>query len=119
MRSIRFFIRVSLFSLLATTHTLAQTAAPAGAEAQIPVALAPEKQSLVREHVNRSNFPVAELSEPVRVEMVVPPEVDLIVLPQDTGTEVPTTTSYQFLVASDVIAVVEPESRKVIQLIKR
>ena len=103
-------------AVLTAASALAQTPA---AETQPPVALSPEKQSMIRDHVRQSNFPAANLSEPARVDMVVPPEVDLIVLPQDAGTEVPTTTSYQFMVASDVIAVVEPESRKVIQLIKR
>jgi hypothetical protein len=35
------------------------------------------------------------------------------------SSEVPTTTSYRYLITSDVIAVVKPESRKVIQLITR
>ena len=38
---------------------------------------------------------------------------------QDAGTEVPTTTTYKYLLSGDMIAVVEPESRRVIQLIKR
>jgi hypothetical protein len=33
--------------------------------------------------------------------------------------EVPTTTSYRYLITGDVIAVVEPESRTVIQIIDR
>ena len=119
MRSLRLLIGSGVVALLATAPASAQTAPTTGSEIQTPVALSPEKQSLVREHVQRSNFPAAQLSEPVRVDMVVPSEVDLVALPQDAGTEVPTMTSYQFLVASDVIAVVEPESRKVIQLIRR
>ena len=102
-------------AVLIAASAFAQTPA---AEAP-PVGLSPEKQSMIRDHVRQSNFPSANLSEPARVDMVVPPEVDLIVLPQDAGTAVPTMTSYQFMVASDVIAVVEPESRKVVQLIKR
>ncbi len=51
--------------------------------------------------------------------MIIPEEVELIALPQDMTTETPTTTSYRYLITSDVIAVVEPQSRKVIQLITR
>jgi hypothetical protein len=116
MRFRRALASAGVGAVLAATTVFAQT--PAGTESQ-PVALPPEKQSMIRDHVRQSNFPAANLSEPARVDMVVPPEVDLIVLPQDVGTAVPTTTSYQFMVASDVIAVVEPESRRVIQLIQR
>jgi hypothetical protein len=35
------------------------------------------------------------------------------------SSEVPTTMSYRYLIAGDIIAVVEPESRKVIQIIDR
>ena len=108
-----------LVAFVASVPLAAQTTAGTDTEIQTPVVLSSQKQSMIREHFKRSNFPVANLSEPVRVDMVVPPEVDLIALPQDAGTEVPTTTNYHFLVASDVIAVVIPESRKVIQLIKR
>jgi hypothetical protein len=112
-------MRAGLIALVAIAPAWAQTAATTGTEAQALVVLPPEKQALVREHVKRSDFPAAQLSQPVGIGMVVPPEVDLIVLPDDVGTLVPTTTSYQFLVASDLIAVVEPETRKVIQLIPR
>ena len=112
-------MRAGMVVVVAIAPAWAQTAATTGTEAQALVVLPPEKQALVREHVKRSDFPAAQLSQPVSVGMVVPPEVDLIVLPQDVGTVVPTTTSYQFLVASDLIAVVEPETRKVIQLVPR
>jgi Protein of unknown function (DUF1236) len=84
-----------------------------------PVQLPPDKQALIRDHVRRSNLPADELGAPVAVGMTVPPSVELLALPQDSATEVPTVTSYRFLIAGDVIAVVEPETRKVIQLIRR
>jgi hypothetical protein len=83
------------------------------------VPLSPEKQALVREQIKRSDLPAANLSEPPRVGMIVPPEENLLVLPQDARAEVPTTTSYKFLLSGDVIAALEPGSRKVIQLIRR
>jgi hypothetical protein len=51
--------------------------------------------------------------------MTIPEEVELLAMPQDIGTDTPTTTSYRYLITSDVIAVVEPQSRRVIQLITR
>jgi hypothetical protein len=50
--------------------------------------------------------------------MIIPP-VELLALPQDMSPEVPTTTSYRYLITGDVIAVIEPESRNIIQLITR
>jgi hypothetical protein len=43
--------------------------------------------------------------------------VELWSLPQDSVSEVPATTSYKFLLTGQTIAVVDPESRKVIQII--
>jgi hypothetical protein len=52
------------------------------------------------------------------VGATVPAETQLITLPQDTVTEVPTTTTYRFLLMREGIAVVDPESRRVIQVIE-
>ena len=84
-----------------------------------PVVLSPETQTLIREQANRPNLPVAQLREPARIDMTIPEEVELLAMPQDIATETPTTTSYRYLITSDVIAVVEPQSRRVIQLITR
>ena len=84
-----------------------------------PVPLPPEKQALVKEHVKRSNVPVRNIGTPVSVGMTLPETVELFVLPEDTVTEVPKVTSYKFLITSDTIAVVDPDTRKVIQLIQK
>ena len=113
------WIGVGLVALAAASPSLGQSTTGTGGEAPSEVALPPEKQSLIREQAKRSDLPIAKLDEPVRVGMVVPQETELLVLPQDAGTEVPTTTTYKYLLSGEVIAVVEPESRRVIQLIKR
>lgn len=84
-----------------------------------PVLLPPEKQAIVKEHVKRTKVPLPEIKGPVTVGMAVPANVELFGLPQDTVTEVPTVTRYRFVVSNGIIAVIEPESRKVIQIIKR
>ena len=88
-------------------------------ESPTPPVLSPEKQTLIREQAKRQDLPVVQLREPARIDMIIPEEVELIALPQDITTETPTTTSYRYLITGDVIAVVEPQSRKVIQLITR
>ena len=108
---------------VAATPALSQTTGgtPPGTvvESPTPPVLPPEKQALIREQAKRPNLPVATLKEPARIDMTVPEEVELLALPQDVSTETPTTTSYRYLITNDVIAVVEPQSRKVIQLISR
>ena len=120
--AIRALISLGVVALVAATPALAQSAAPTPGmvvESATPPVLPPEKQSLIREQAKRPNLPVATLSEPARIDMVIPEEVELLAMPQDMTTETPTTTSYRYLITSDVIAVVEPQSRKVIQLITR
>ncbi len=116
-------IGAGVVALMATTSAFAQSAAasPPGTvvESPTPPVLPPEKQALIREQARRPNLPVATLREPARIDMVVPEEVELLALPQDITTETPTTTSYRYLITSDVVAVVEPQSRKIIQLITR
>jgi hypothetical protein len=85
-----------------------------------PRPLPPEKQKMILEQVRRSpDLPQANLNEPVRVGMTIPDEVEVLELPQDAATTVPTVTSYSYIIVGNQIAIIEPESRKVIQLIKR
>jgi hypothetical protein len=81
------------------------------------VPLSPEKQAVVKQHVEREKPPEAQTGGSVTVGMTVPEDVELWSLPQDSVTEVPATTRYQFLRIGKTIAVVDPESRKVIQII--
>ena len=85
-----------------------------------PRPLPPEKQKMILEQVRRSpDLPQASLSEPVRVGMTIPDEMEVLELPQDAATTVPTVTTYRYIIVGDQIAIIEPESRKVVQLIKR
>ncbi len=100
-----------------TSTTLAQTTGTPVETAPVP--LPAEKQAIVKEHVKRNDMPVANIGAPVTVGMTLPETVELFALPQDTVTEVPKVTSYKFLITADTIAVVDPESRKVIQIIQK
>jgi Protein of unknown function (DUF1236) len=81
------------------------------------VPLSPEKQAAVKQHMECEKPPEAQTGGPVTVGMIVPESVELWSLPQDSVTEVPATTSYRFLRTGAGIAVVDPESRRVIQII--
>jgi hypothetical protein len=80
--------------------------------------LSSDKHGLVKEHVRRAKVPEAKIDEQVAVGMTVPEGVELWGLPQDSMTEVPTVSSYKFFHVGKVIAVVDPDSRKVVQLIR-
>jgi hypothetical protein len=85
--------------------------------------LSPEKQLEVKTSIaryNRALKPGQDLpktNERLAVGATVPASVELISLPQDTVTEVATTTTYRFVLMREGIAVVDPETRKVVQVI--
>ena len=86
---------------------------PLSAEKQLEV-----KTSIAR--FNRALKPGQDLpkvNERLAVGATVPASMDLISLPQDTVTEVATTTTYRFVLMREGIAVVDPETRKVVQII--
>lgn len=110
-RSVLVCLSVSLGAITAPAQT-------AGTPVDVPpVPLAPEKQAIVKEHVRRAKPANVQPGGPVDVGATVPEGVELWSLPQDSVTEVPTVTSYKFFLAGNTIAVVDPSSRKVIQLI--
>ncbi|MBD2750628.1 DUF1236 domain-containing protein [Microvirga sp. BT688] len=105
-----------LAAMLVASAAAAQTG---GTPVQTPpVPLSPEKQAVIKQHVQRERPPEAQTGGAISVGMTVPEGVELWSLPQDSVTEVPVTTSYQFLRVGQTIAVVDPESRKVIQIIR-
>jgi hypothetical protein len=85
--------------------------------------LSAEKQLEVKTSIARSSRALKpgqdlpKLNERLTVGATVPASTELISLPQDTVTEVPTTTSYRFVLMREGIAVVDPETRKVVQII--
>jgi Protein of unknown function (DUF1236) len=85
--------------------------------------LSPEKQLEVKTSLARSNRAMKpgqdlpRVADRLNVGATVPTEMELISLPQDTVTEVATTTTYRFVLMREGIAVVDPESRKVVQII--
>ena len=112
-------------ALLGAAPAIAQSAPPRGEAVNVAnPPLSAERQLEIKTSIarySRALKPGQELpriSDKLAVGTTVPPAVQLITLPQDTVTEVPTTTSYRFVLMGDSIAVVEPETRKVLQVIE-
>ena len=99
------------------TAAAAQTSGVPVETAPVPLPL--DKQTIVKDYVKRSDMPAVDPGAPVAVGMTVPEGTELFALPQDNVTEVPSVTRYKFLVTGATIAVVDPETRKVIQIIQR
>ena len=85
--------------------------------------LSPEKQLEVKTSLARYSRALKpgqdlpKVADRLNVGATVPTEMELISLPQDTVTEVATTTTYRFVLMREGIAVVDPETRKVVQVI--
>ena len=117
-----------LLVLLASEAAFAQASSPApgGPAAAIETekqSLSPEKQLEVKTSLARygralkPGQELPKLNERLAVGATVPAGIELVGLPQDTVTEVPTTTTYRFVLMREGIAVVDPETRKIVQII--
>jgi hypothetical protein len=112
-------------ALLMGGNGLAQS--PGGPAAAVETAKSPlsaDKQLEVKTSLARygralkPGQDLPRLNERLTVGATVPAAVELVGLPQDSVTEVPTTTSYRFVLMREGIAVVDPETRKVLQIIE-
>jgi Protein of unknown function (DUF1236) len=120
-------MKMSLLALLAVAllgpmPAASQTSAPVEVETTGGIPLSPEKQLEVKTSIARYGQAIGAQALPrtdaaFPVGSTVPPSVELIVLPQDAISAAPTTTSYRFVLMKDGIAVVEPDTRKVVQII--
>jgi len=96
---------IAVVSLLASTPSFAQTAV---------IELSPEQRTTIREYVVRERVPVATLPGEIRVGAVIPGGVELVTVPETWG---PSVRRYRYVHWNDRVVLVEPSSRKVIQII--
>jgi len=87
--------------------------------------LSAEKQGQVKAFVRdydrivKDGSKLPKLDQALAVGELVPEDVTLAALPQDSVTEVPQVTSYRFVLAGNsTIAVVDPATRRVVQVIQ-
>ncbi len=98
-------ITVAAVSLLATTPSFAQTTV---------IELSPDQRTTIREYVVRERVPVATIPGEVRVGMALPAGIDLVAVPEIWG---PSVMRYRYVHWNNRVVLVEPSSRKVIQII--
>jgi len=96
---------VAVVSLLGSAQSFAQTAV---------IELSPQQRTTIREYVVRERVPVATIPGEVRVGAAIPAGVELVAVPETWG---PSVRSYRYVHWNDRVVLVEPSSRKVIQII--
>jgi hypothetical protein len=86
--------------------------------------LSGEKQVRTKAFVQHLERMGKEAASPAKTEdsfavgMTVPSSIVLFALPEDAATDVPQVTSYRFFVAENGIIVIDPSTRRVVQVIR-
>lgn len=91
--------------------TTVTTTAPA-ASAQITIA--PEQRTKIKTYVTTQKVQPITVKEKVVVGATLPADVTLVAVPADWGPEV---TKYRYVYSDNRVVLVEPSSRKVVQII--
>jgi len=114
-------------------HLLIATAAAVGLVAALPassqtssvtttgpsatgsVTIAPEKRTVIKQRF--TGAPVTTVKEKVTVGATIPADVELMAVPDTVVTEIPTVKSYRYFRYNDDVVLVDPSSRRVVQII--
>lgn len=99
-----------LFAAAAMSVVLAT---PALAQ-QIAVEIAPDTRTTIREYVVREKIEPVTVQERMAVGVTVPAEVKIMPAPEAWG---PSVSSYHYVYSDNNVVLVEPSSRRVVQII--
>jgi Protein of unknown function (DUF1236) len=110
--------------LLAAGVALALLAGPVAAQTAVTtttdttgsITIAPEKRTVIKQRLG-STKPVT-LKEKVSVGMTVPSDVELVTVPEAIYSDVPAIRNYRYFVYNDDVVLVDPSSRRVVQVIE-
>jgi hypothetical protein len=78
------------------------------------IMIAPEQRAKIVQFVIRQKMKPVELSKQIAIGEILSSDVELLVFPGDWG---PALSQYRFVYWQDGIAVVEPSSHRVVQII--
>jgi hypothetical protein len=99
--------------ILAAALALAPVAALAQSSTTTTTTITTEQQSKVRAYVVKEKPASVKVTETVSVGAALPASVELRTLPSDVGV-----TQYRYAIVNDKTVLVEPSSRKIIQVIE-
>jgi hypothetical protein len=97
--------------VFAQSTTITTGSAPAGAS----ITIAPEQRTKIKSYVVEKNVRPITVKERIAVGATLPADVELVAVPADWG---PQLSSYRYVYTDNRIALVEPSSRRVVQVIE-
>jgi Protein of unknown function (DUF1236) len=103
---------VAAVPAVAQTSTTVTTTGPAATGS---IAIAPEKRTVIKQRF--TGAPVTTVKEKVTVGATVPAEVELMAVPDTVVTDLPAVKSYRYFRYQDDVVLVDPSSRRVVQII--
>lgn len=77
--------------------------------------ITPEQRTIIQKRIG-TRHPTASIKQRVTVGATLPADVELVPLPDDLYTEMPTMRNYRYIVVGDEIVLVEPQTRRVIEV---
>jgi hypothetical protein len=108
-------ILAGVAALALTVPAMAQTSTTVTTEsAGASVTIAPEQRTKIKQYVTTSKPKSVTMKEKVTVGATLPADVELQAVPSDWG---PSVSRYRYVYTGDDVVLVEPSSRKVIQVI--
>jgi Protein of unknown function (DUF1236) len=93
----------------AQSTTVTTGSAPAAS-----VTIAPEQRTKIKTFVTEKNIRPVTVKEKITVGATLPADVELQAVPADWG---PQLTSYRYVYTDNHVALVEPSSRRIVQII--
>jgi hypothetical protein len=94
--------------------TFAQTVIETAPSVGATITLAPEQRTRIRDYVVEKRVKPVTIRERLSVGATIPADVDLVAVPSDWG---PSLTRYRYVYSGDNVILVEPSSRRVVQVI--
>lgn len=94
---------------------LAQSGVTTGTAGSATIAIAPEQRTKIKEYVVEKRVKPVTVTERIAVGGTLPADVELLAVPSDWG---PDLTRYRYVYIGDDIVLVEPSSRRVVQVIE-
>jgi hypothetical protein len=77
--------------------------------------ISPEQRTIIRGYVVEERVPPVTIEEDIVVGATLPAEIELVPVPEAWGPELRT---YRYLYADDRVVLVEPDTRRVIEVIE-
>jgi hypothetical protein len=102
-------VALALPALAQTSTTVTTGSAPAAS-----ITIAPEQRTKIKTYVTEKKVKPVTVKEKVTVGATLPADVELQAVPADWG---PQLSSYRYVYTDNHIALVEPSSRRVVQVI--